>query len=75
MKNTNKKGLYIILLLLSLTFIALMFVLEKPDGILGFILFLISLYTAIGSLIKLCKISQKFKNNIINILDLLFWLP
>ncbi len=34
-----------------------------------------SVYLFAGSIIKLCKLSDRFKNFVITALDLLFWLP
>ncbi len=39
------------------------------------IIIVISIYLLVGSIIKLCKLNDKFKNSIITALDLLFWLP
>lgn len=39
------------------------------------IIIVISVYLLVSSIIKLCKLNDKFKNSIITALDLLFWLP
>lgn len=39
------------------------------------IIIVISIYLLVGSIIKLCRLNDKFKNSIITALDLLFWLP
>ena len=76
MSEKNKIILYTILLLLGLSiFILQIFVFEYPDGILGFIVCLISIYLVLGSIMKLCKLSKKFKNVLKNTIDILFWLP
>lgn len=76
MSEKNKTILYTILLLLGLSiFILQIFVFEYPDGILGFIVCLISIYLVLGSIMKLCKLSKKFKNVLKNTVDILFWLP
>lgn len=73
--NKNKKIiLYISLIVLSiLIFLSMWFL--NIDGIIGFIMCLSSFYLFFGSIIKLCKTSEKFKNSILTFLDLLFWLP
>ncbi len=39
------------------------------------IIIVISVYLFVGSLIKLCKLNDRFKNLVITALDILFWLP
>lgn len=76
MSDKNKKILYSTLFILGLSvFILQVFVFSAPDGLLGFVICLVSIYLILGSFIKMCKISKKFKDYFINILDLLFWLP
>lgn len=84
MKNKNgnkdkskKKGiLYGILLIIGLlAFILELFVFQKPDGILGFLICIVSIYLILGSIIKLCILSRKFENALINFLDAIMWLP
>ncbi len=75
MKKQTKINLCIVLLLVGLvTFILQIFVFEAPDGILGFLLCLFSIYLMIGSIIKMCQLSNKLKNSIFDILDLLFFI-
>ncbi len=76
MSRTKKLILYGILLALSLAvFILEIFVFQWPDGIAGLVICLLCIYSAIGSLIKLIKLSERFKEAALNILDLLFFLP
>lgn len=76
MKIKNKLILYSVLLTLGLLiFILELFVFQKPDGIAGLIICIISIYLIVGSIVKLCKLSEKFANALPNVLDLLFWLP
>lgn len=76
MKRKNKMILYIALLILGLvTFISTVFIFQKPDGIAGLIICIISVYLIFGSIIKLCRLSEKFTNTLICFVDLLFWLP
>mgnify|MGYP001138646897 CR=1 FL=1 len=57
-----------------LSFTLQIFVFESPDGIIGFLLCLASIYLMMGSIIKLCQLSTKIKNTILDILDLLFFI-
>jgi len=75
MKKSTKMNLCIILFLVGLTsFILQLFVFEAPNGILGFLLCLISIYLMMGSIIKLCQLSKVFKSSLFDILDLLFFI-
>ena len=75
MKKQTKIILCILLLVIGLlSFTLQLFVFEAPDGIVGFLLCLISIYLIIGSIIKLCQLSAKIKNSIFDILDLLFFI-
>lgn len=75
MKKRTKINLCIILLVVGLlSFTLQLFVLEAPDGIIGFLLCLTSIYLILGSTIKLCQLSTKVKNTIFDILDLLFFI-
>lgn len=75
MKRENQIVLCTILLIMGLLgFTLQIFVFESPDGILGFILCLINIYLIIGSIIKLCKLSKKFKSTLLDTLDLLFFI-
>lgn len=72
----NKIIIYSILLALGITiFILELFIFQKPDGILGLTICIISIYLILGSIIKLCKLSSKFENTFLSLLDILFWLP
>lgn len=75
MKKQTKIRLCIMLLVIGLSsFILQLYVFEAPNGILGFLLCLTSIYLIIGSIIKLCQLSNKIKNSIFDILDLLFFI-
>ena len=75
MKKQTKIILCILLLVIGLlSFTLQLFVFEAPDGIVGFLLCLISIYLIVGSIIKLCQLSAKIKNLIFDILDLLFFI-
>lgn len=75
MKKQTKINLCILLLIIGLTsFILQVFVFEAPDGIIGFLLCLISIYLILGSIIKLGQLSSKIKNTIVDALDLLFFI-
>lgn len=76
-KELNKKKkiiLYSILLFLSVVSFALVFIFDA-SGVVGYLITLVTFYIFFGSIIKLCRLSEKFKNGIINFIDLLFWLP
>lgn len=76
MKKKNKIILHSVLLILALSgFISEIFIFQKPDGILGLIICIISVYFILGGIIKLCSLSKSFSNTLLNLLDLLFWLP
>lgn len=62
----------IFLIIGILTFILQIFVFEAPDGILGFIICLISILTIEFSIIKLYKTNKKFKEIFTSLLDMLF---
>lgn len=67
-----KKKIIIYSLLLSLgllIFILQLFIFEAPDGILGFIICLTSIYLIIGSLIMLCKSSPSFKDMLLALIE------
>lgn len=73
MKEKNKIILYMILLIFGLlVFISQIFILQKPDGTLGLIICIISVELILGSLIKLYRLSPKFKNAILALVDILF---
>ena len=74
--NKKKIIFYAILLAVGLlTFILEIFVFQKPDGVLGLIICLLSIYLTVGALVKLCRMSEWFKGRFFELLDLLFWLP
>lgn len=75
MKRKTKIGLYLLLISIGLTiFILQLFVFEAPDGILGFLLCLTSIYLIFGGVIKVCQLSKLFKNSLIDSLNLLFFI-
>ncbi len=39
------------------------------------IIITVSVFLLVGSIIKLCKLSDRFKDSVLTALDLLFWLP
>ena len=75
MKNETKNSIYGLLLVIGLAiFILQLFIFEAPNGVLGFLLCLFSIYLIVGSTIGLCKINKNFKNQIPSFLDILFFL-
>lgn len=75
MEKQTKIKLCIILLIIGLlSFTLQLFVFEAPNGVVGFLLCLTSIYLIMGSIIKLCQLSTKIRNSIFDILDLLFFI-
>lgn len=76
MKGKVKKGaLYLLLLAVGIAVLIIMYVTNKPDGVLGFLICMACIYLAIGSIIKLCKLTSDPTGTFAALLDLLFWLP
>jgi hypothetical protein len=76
MSKRNKLILYSILLVIGLSvFILEVFVFQKPDGIVGLMICITSILLIFGSIVKLCKLSQKFEDGFWKTIDILFWLP
>lgn len=77
-KLSRKKQLlfyWLIFLLGLLAFILEIFVFQKPDGVLGLVICLASLFSIIFGSYKLCRSSEKIKNFFIHALDILLGLP
>lgn len=72
MKN---KGLYYILIVLSIILLIVSIWLFNDTKFIAPIMILESIYLFLGAIIKLCKTSNKLKDKLICTLDLLFWLP
>lgn len=67
MKRKNSIILYSLLLFLGLVvFISEIFLFQKPDGILGLIICIISVYLILGSIIKLCRLSERFTHTLLD---------
>ena len=76
MSKKSKFVLYIALLIIAMAVFTLeVFVLQKPDGFLGFLICLVSVLLGFGSVVKLCRLSPKFEDGFLKTLDILFWLP
>lgn len=75
MKKKANKPLCWLLLILGIVVFLWMMIFESPDGIIGFILCVGSIYLIIGAIIRLCKTSPRFEKIFFNVLDLLFYLP
>ncbi len=72
----NKIWLYGVLFLISLTsFVLQIFVFQKPNGVIGFLLCMLSIYLILASIIKMCRTSERFKNAFFDFLEIIFWLP
>lgn len=74
-KKTKKAILYFVILAIGVLALILMYIFNKPDGVLGFLACIASIYLIIGSVIKLCKLTKDPLGTFANLLDLLFWLP
>lgn len=72
MKN---KGLYYILIVLSIILLIVSIWLFNDTKFIAPIMILVSIYLFLGAIIKLCKTSSKLRDTLICTLDLLFWLP
>lgn len=71
----KKKTLFLILIIISLILFLLSITVLDNTKIIAPIFIVISIYLFLGALIKLCKMNDKLKNNIICMIDLLFWIP
>lgn len=73
MKENHEKILCSILFILGLTgFIMQVFVFERPDGNLGFILCMIEVACISGSVTRLCQLSKEFKKGLFKFLKIVF---
>lgn len=76
MSKKRKLILYGIILFVGLlSFILQIFVYQKPNGVLGFVICTISVLMILVSILKLCILSPKFQNSFLAALDVLTWLP
>lgn len=75
MKTKNKILLYRIILVLSIIIFGREVLLLGNKGVWSLIVSLISIYTMIGSTIKLCNFNPVFKKTTLSSIDLLFFLP
>lgn len=72
--NNRKIILYFVLLMVSMLIFAFA-IIFNASGVLGFLITIFSIYLFVGCIIKLCKLSPKFKSNFLDFIDSLFWLP
>lgn len=76
MSKSKKLILYAAMLVGGLlAFILELFVFQKPDGILGLIICIVSILMILASVVKLCSLSSKFEDSFLAALDIFFWLP
>ena len=76
MSRKKKLVLYGTVLILGLLiFILEIFVFQKPDGVLGLLICIVSILMIFGGVVKLCLLSRRFENSFLAMLDILFWLP
>lgn len=71
----KKAALYLLLLAVGIAAMIIMFKTNKPDGVIGFLIFMSCIYLVIGIVIKLCKLTSDPTGTFAALLDLLFWLP
>lgn len=71
----KKISLYVSLLIVSILLFVIAMTILGNTKFIAPVIIVISLYLFIGSLIKLCKVNEKLKNIVVNMIDLLFWLP
>ena len=76
MDRSKKLLRYTAMLLVGLVaFVLEIFVFQKPDGILGLLICITSIFMILGSIVKLCRLSPKFEDGFLKALDIFFWLP
>ena len=51
------------------------FVFQKPDGVIGLLIAILTSFSAVFGIIGLCTISAKFRQAFLNFLDIIGWLP
>ena len=71
----KKKTLFLILIIVSFILFLLSITVLDNTKIIAPVFIVISIYLFLGALIELCKMNDKLKNNIICMIDLLFWIP
>lgn len=66
MKKKHKVILFTLLLITGLLMVFLqVYVFRALDGFLGFLVLLVGIYLILGSLIRLCKLSNAFRNGLV----------
>lgn len=76
MSTRKKLFLYAAMLLTGLaSFIFEVFVFQKPDGVLGLIICIVSIFMIFGGIVKLCRLSPRFEDSFLKMLDVFFFLP
>jgi len=71
----NKVLLYLILIIVAVSLFVLSITLLANTKIIAPIIIVLSVYLFFGVVIKLCRLNDKFKDTVLGICDLLFWLP
>lgn len=71
----KKIALYLFTMFVSIVLFVLSMTVLGETKLAAPIIIVVSIYLFIGSIIKLCKLSNRFKNSVILTLDFLFWLP
>ncbi len=71
----KKKYFYLSLIIASIILLIIAITILKNTKFIAPTIIVISIYSFVGSLIKLCRMNDKLKNMSLCALDLLFWLP
>lgn len=71
----KKIALYLFTMFVSIVLFVLSMTVFGETKLVAPIIIVGCIYLFIGSIIKLCKLSDRFKNSVILTLDFLFWLP
>lgn len=61
----------VLLIIGLLTFILQIFVFQKPDGMVGYLICITSVFLILGSIIRLCFLRPKLVDILLNLLDML----
>lgn len=76
MNRKRKQLVYAVILITGLiSFILQIFIFQKPDGLIGFILCEASVMMILISIVRLCSFSRLFRKGLLTILDAITWIP
>ncbi len=71
----KKIALYLFTIIVAIILFMVSMTVLGETKLVAPIIIVVSVYLFVGSIIKLCKLNDRFKNSVIAVLDLLFWLP